>query len=404
MIITKATISRSFARILVSSAIFFCLWTAIEHTAPSFFYNVGSKDVLQYRSAATLFLRGLNPYNKTLISDVQQKTWHGEPIAIPIIFYTPPMLLSLVFPMGLLSFKLSVYLWLSIMFALSLESCVLCYNLFESIRKEIRTVKLGLAFFFLTFFPFYTSFYFGQLSPLLLFGLVLSLVCFDRGNRGVVNNFLGGLCLSVTSLKPHLLYLLYIYIFILSIREKKWKTLAGMMSGIIILMVFPVLYNPKIITYFFHSAKSPPVYWKSPTLGSFFQGMFQKHSVILRFIPTIIAGSLMTLFIFLSKRNLSKTTAIYYLLPLSLLTTPYCWVYDQMLIAPAIFFIFSRFQKTIYRWNSRQFLVGILLILANIIGMLIPGKSGQHVYVWYPIVILGAVAGVTWQYRNAGKP
>ena len=78
MIITIATISRSFARILVSSIIFFFLWTGIEHTVPSFFYNVGSKDVLQYRSAATLFLKGLNPYDKTLLSDVQQKTWQGE--------------------------------------------------------------------------------------------------------------------------------------------------------------------------------------------------------------------------------------------------------------------------------------------------------------------------------------
>jgi len=400
---TIAIISRSFSRILVSSAIFFFLWTAIEHTAPSFFYNVGSKDVLQYRSAATLFLKGLNPYNKTLIADVQQKTWQGEPIEIPIIFYTPPMLLSLVFPMGLLSFKLSVFLWLSMMFALSLESCLLCYNLFESIRKESRTVKFGLAFFFLTFFPFYTSFYFGQLSPLLLFGLVLSLVCFEQGNRVIVNNFWGGLCLSVTFLKPHLLYLLYIYIFILSIRGKKWKTLMGMMFGIIILLVLPVCYNPKIITYFIHSTQSPPVYWKSPTIGSFFQGMFQEHDAILRFIPSIISSIFLTVFIFLSKRNLLKTKAIYYLLPLSLVTTPYCWVYDQMLIAPSIFFIFSKFQNKIYRWNSRQLVVAIFLIFTNIVGVLIPGKSGQHVYVWYPIVILGALAGVAWQYKIIGE-
>ena len=64
--ITVATISRSFARIIVAASIFFFLWTAVEHTAPSYFYNVGSKDVLQYRSAATLFLKGLNPYNKML--------------------------------------------------------------------------------------------------------------------------------------------------------------------------------------------------------------------------------------------------------------------------------------------------------------------------------------------------
>jgi len=402
--ITVATTSRSFARILVSSAIFFLLWAAIEHTAPSFFYNVGSKDVLQYRSAATLFLKGLDPYNKTLISDVQQKIWHGEPISIPIIFYTPPMALSLVFPMGLLPFTLTVHLWASIMFGLALESCVLCYGLFGSISKQSQIIKFGLAFFFLTFFPFYTSFYFGQLSPLLLFGLVLSLVCFDRGNRGVMNNFLGGICLSVTFLKPHLLYLLYIYIFITSIREKEWKTLAGMMSGIIVLIVFPVLYNPKIISYFLHTIKSPPVFWKTPTLGSLLQGIDPSHGIILRFLPSILAGSLLVLTLFLNKSNSSNTTKIYYLLPLSLVTAPYGWIYDQMLLAPVIYFIFSRFQKTIYRWNSRQLWVGIVLILANIIGILIPGKLGQHVFVWYPIVILGALVGATRQHRNTGKP
>jgi len=405
MIITIATISRSFARILVSSAIFFFLWTAIEHTAPSFLYNVRSKDVLQYRSAAILFLKGHDPYNKTLIFDVEQKTWHGEPISNPIIFHTPPMLLSLVFPMGLLSLKLSVSLWLSIMFALSLESCVLCYYLFESIRKESRTVKLALAFFFLSFFPFYTSFYFGQISPLLLFGLVVSLICFNRKNQKLSENFWGGICLSVTFLKPHLLYLIYIYIYIISIREKKWKTLAGMVSGITIFLVFPVGYNPKIISYFLDSAVSLPVYWKTPTLGSFLQGISQNHMVILRFTPMIITPIIMSLFVFFSKRSLSTTKVMYYLLPLSLVTAPYGWTYDQMLIAPAIPFIFSRFQKTSHRWNSPQFLVGIVLILANNIGMLmIFGKSGQHEYVWYPIVILCVMAGFTWQYRNDGKP
>jgi len=158
MIITISTFSRSFARILVSSAIFFLLWTAIEHTAPSFFYNVGSKDILQYRSAATLFLRGLNPYNKTLISDVQQKTWQGEPMDLPIIFYTPPMLLSLVFPMGLLSFKLSVYLWLSIMFALSLESCV----------KRKPDSKIWIGFFLPDLFPLFYFFLFRTTQPVIV--------------------------------------------------------------------------------------------------------------------------------------------------------------------------------------------------------------------------------------------
>ena len=403
--ITVVAISRSFARILVSSAIFFSLWTAIEHTAPSFMYNVGSKDVLEYRSAAQLFLRGLNPYDKTLLADLQQKTWHGELISIPIVLYYPPMALSLVFPMGLLPFTLTVNLWASIMFGLALESCVLCYGLFGSISKQSRIIKLILAFFFLTFFPFYTSFYFGQLSPLLLFGLVLSLVCFNQGNVGVVNNFLGGICLSVTFLKPHLLYLLYIYIFIISIREKEWKTLLGMISGIALLLVFPVLYNPKIVSYFLHTINSPPVFWKTPTLGSLLQGIDQSNGIIWRFLPSIIAGSLLSLTLFLNKSNSSNTTKIYYLLPLSLVTSPYGWIYDQMLLAPVIFFIFSKFHWPIGNWNSRQHLVGFLLILANIIGVLIPGKFGQHVYVWYPIVILSVlIGGATRQYRNTGKP
>jgi hypothetical protein len=100
--------------------------------------------------------------------------------------YYPPMSLSLVFPMGLLPFTLTVHLWASIMFGLALESCVLCYGLFRSISKQSRIIKLILAFFFLTFFPFYTSFYFGQLSLLLLFALVIALICFNRNGQKLI--------------------------------------------------------------------------------------------------------------------------------------------------------------------------------------------------------------------------
>jgi len=402
--IRLTSISRSFARILVATAIFFSFWKGVEQTAPSFVYNVGYKDVLQYRSAATLFLKGLNPYDKTLIVDLQQKTWQGEPNSNPVIFYTLPMALSFVFPMALLPFTLSVQLWLSIMFAFVLESCVLCHGLFEYRRRQGRTIKLILAFFFLTFFPFYYSFYFGQLSPLLLFGLVASLVCFKKENWKLADNFLGGICLSVTFLKPHLLYLVYIYILIVSIREKGWKTLAGMVSGIAILLVFPVLYNPKIIAYFFQTAESPPIRWLTPTLGTFLQSISQKHGIILRFIPTIIVGSIATLFFLLSKRNLSPVTTICYLLPLSLVTTPYCWVFDQMLLVPVIFFIFSRFPDKISVWNWQQRSMAILLILANIFGTLVPGEFNQQMFVWYPIFLLGMIVASSLQYRDIESP
>ena len=393
-------ISRSFVRIIAASAIFFFFWKGVEHTAPSFVVNVGYKDVLQYRSAASLFLKGLNPYDETLITDLQKKTWQGEPDSKPVNFYTLPMALSFVFPMALLPFTLSVHVWLSVMFALVLESFVLCYGLFETKRRQERTIKIVLAFFFLTFFPLYYSFYFGQLSPILLFGLVASLVCFKKEGWKVADSFLGGICLSVTSLKPHLLYLLYIYILVVSIREKEWKTLAGMVSGVGMLLFFPVIYNPKIIPYFFQTVESPPIHWLTPTLGTYLQGISRNYDAMLRFIPTVIVGSIATLFLLLTKRNLSTIATICFLLPLSLVTTPYCWVFDQMLLAPAIFFIFSKFRERISVWNWQQRSMAFLLVFSNLFGLLVPGEFNQQMFIWYPIFILGMIVGSSLQYKN----
>jgi len=390
---------RSFARILFTFATFFFFCTVVEKIAPRVLYNVGF-DTLEYWSAATIFLKGLNPYDRNLVFNLQQLAWNGDPISNPIILYNPPMILSIIFPMGLMQFKSTLSLWLSIMFAFAFESCVLCRGLFNSRSKNNRAENLKLTLFFLTFFPFYCSLFFGQISPLLLLSLTLALVCFMRGSKNLVDNFLGGLVLSVTCLKPHLLYLLYLYIFIMSIRVKKWKTLAGMLLGVSILLALPILYNPKIIWYFMYSAKSPPTFFKTPTLGSFLQGITQDKNVIVRYTPTIILSGFTFLFLLFSKRNAHSLTVVYYLIPLSLLTAPYGWVYDQMLCVPVIFFIFSKLHEAALKSSLRRYIIGALLVFANISGMLIYGKIGQHNYLWYPFVILIALSSISRQYET----
>jgi hypothetical protein len=60
--------------------------------------------------------------------------------------------------------------------------------------------------------------------------------------------------------------------------------------------------------------------------------------------------------------------------PLSLVFSPYGWVYDQLLLLPSGIWL-----------SSKDVRLGLLLILSNVF-MLSLGSIGQEWMVWYPLV------------------
>jgi len=346
-------------------------------------------DLLQYWSASKLLLQGSNPYSAQSMTAIQLATWRGGAIPIPIMMWNPPQIFSLIFFIGKFNFPTLVVGWQVLALAIMIGATLTCYHLYNRGGALPRAALLSQLIFFASFPPFYVSLHAGQISPILLLGLVGYLYLDARRGETVSNSFWGGMLLSLTLLKPHLLYLVYLYIFVASLKNKTWLTLAGLACGFAVMALPALLLESNIWSYYLNAtASAPPIYWKTPTVGSMLQGLLDYHKVWVRMLPTIITSVLALGLWFKSGALEFSSKQILILIPISLLTSPYGWIFDQMLMLPLLAFIFAKLNGRMQ--NEPQVFRFVMLVAlgANLIAALIPANCGHEYFVWYPLVVI----------------
>ena len=138
-----------------------------------------------------------------------------------------------------------------------------------------------------------------------------------------------------------------------------------------------------IYQLYFQSYSKPPIYWKTPTVGSFLQGLSGVHTFWMRSLPSVIVGIAFA-GLFLSRRLSGELFELYPLTALSLLTSPYGWTYDHILLLPVGLWILScAGHGGEGSFGSKQW-IPKLLILGNVILMIPIGSLELQNYVWYP--------------------
>jgi hypothetical protein len=337
--------------------------------------DLGKIDFVQYWTAARLVLGGQKPYDPLLVDQVQQTLAVKEH---PILMWNPPFILPLFLWTQLLPFRVAANVWLVMSLGLFAASLGLLCSL-HRIASPLRNRYL-LAYC-LTLYPLALQCQYGQISSLLLVSLCGFLFFLNKNKL-----FLAGLALSISFVKPHLLYLVYVLLFIEAIYTKNWRVWAGIGCGIAVLTSITVVLQPSIIISYLKAWQQSPVYWQTPTVGSWLQYFTQTHTLFIRQLPTAIVGSV-SLYFFIAKRPFftSVTNSIALLLPWSLVTAPYGWVYDQMLLLPSVAYVLSIDKRTnAQRWR------GAMLLGGNLLMALLSDGIGQQWMIWYPVLV-GAI-------------
>ncbi|MBN8549155.1 MAG: DUF952 domain-containing protein [Deltaproteobacteria bacterium] len=336
----------------------------------------GQGDFIQYWAGSRLFFGGGNPYDLAQMAGMEAP-YKSE--AIIILTWNPPIVFPVMAPFALLPFYDAVLAWLivsCVAFAASLAALFRCIDL----RLITRSARVQCAVFLLSFYPVAMSLTRGQLSILLLLSLSAFTLLFLSEPRSARRLCIGGILLSLTMLKPHLLYLVYIWLFARALRLKEWQPVAGLLAGSALLVLSAALFRPEIFSLFASAISTPPIYWKTPTLGSWLQTLSEDHRTVLRFLPTVLTGAF-ALWCFLRDKTgrLFETSILFILIPLSLLTSPYGWQFDQVLLLPTALWCFARASEG----GSR---LGWMLIAGNAAIFLSPPMMGMHHFVWYPLV------------------
>src|SRR5205814_8381726 len=131
----------------------------------------------------------------------------GSEQSVPIMLLSPPWTLPLIAPIGLItSYPFAWIIWIVVLIAaLAISSRLMMDVYFGELRiSEISDTVFYRCLFAFTFYPVLLSLRYAQTAPLMLLGIA-GFLYFDERGRTV----LAGAFLSLTLIKPQLLYLLW---------------------------------------------------------------------------------------------------------------------------------------------------------------------------------------------------
>lgn len=336
-------------------------------------HPLGSTDLVYFWVAGKLFVAGEPPYDATTYLAALQVQGLTFDQNSPPLVWNPPWVYTFIAPFAFFSLEFLSKLWL-----LATVSCfVFCARLSIRIfKKECgtnRTPTLLTHVALLSYFPFFLCLWLGQLTPIVLLATCLWLHLETSQDRNDRQCLFSGLLLSVTSIKPHLVSLLWIYAFARLIQHKQIAFVVGLVGGLALLNIIPACIRPTIFAEFFANLQEAPLYWKNPTLTSFLSRELAIESSALKLLPVGVAA----VFVFWRsfRQDSQRLPFLAALLPLSIVVSPYGWVYDCILFLP-----------TIVLGAGMSWLVAGLLIGMNLMMFCMPSYE-MSAYFWFPVAM-----------------
>ena len=331
-------------------------------------------DFIEYWSASRLLLAGKNPYSTEELSLLQRSYTGSE---IPLIMWNPPWALSLLLPFGLLEYSTSRWLWLILNLGLLLFSARWLWNRYVRWQGSSWLATCATLLLAVTFLPGAVVLSLGQIGPVILAGIVgfLSLVRREQ-------YFKAGAITLLLALKPHLLFLFWIFLLLWVLKTRRWVLVAGAVSALIFGAGLPLFFYSDLISgYLSLVAKESIFHHPSTTTGAFLRWMLGWEKVWLQMLPMVPGILWAALYWRRHGRNWDWDARMPLVLLVSVVTACYGWVFDQTVLYPALF------QATGWllrkgQWHER-FVAAVSYALINLAGLILIALGFNGVaYVW----------------------
>jgi hypothetical protein len=357
--------------------------------------NVVERDSIAYWTAGRLLTEGQNPYDAERVLDLERN--QGYRADKPLVLRTPPWSLFLVMPLGSLSPLGAWVAWTSISLASLLTGMRICWKLYgaRSIPQNLFSL-IGY-----TFAPVPACLVAGQMGLVLLVGVVLFL-WWEKERP-----FLAGVMLLIPFAKPHLLALFWFGLIVWLIVCKKVRVAFGFSIAVAAAIVFPLALDPGVFRHYNEMLHRAAISYEFiPALSGVLRLLFFRRFFWIQFVPLAL-GLVWAMWFLLRHRNDWDWRAHGpALLIASVLTTPYAWLTDEVVVLPAIL------QAAVFVYQSRQemkitsrlvLLIFVLLdaLLLMILRFKIPFATG--VYFWSSVLWFSwYVYGHRWHSRFLG--
>lgn len=342
-------------------------------------------DTVNYWAAGKLMLRGDNPYSGENILEFQQEIgkvqeFPGSPVLM--VLY-PPWMLPLTLPLGFLNFPLTRIIWLVFNIILILISVNNIWSLYGGSRNK-RIISYLVA---LTFAPTIFLLGYGQITSLLLLGIVFFLYFIQDSHDNRLNLFMAGVAASLATIKPHVLYLFLIALLIWVIRNRSWLVLLGAVSTILFFTLISIIFDPGVIGHYWEAITSYRLgTWATPTFGLYLRTLFGVEKDWLQLLPAIFGGSWLLIRWQKHYATWDWLEEMPLLLLICVITSPYSWTYDMVVLLIPIIAVFALIDQRPSYWKKYALVVSFLIL--NVCNILFHKSYSEHWFVWYAPALL----------------
>lgn len=340
--------------------------------------QIGKGDFTGYWSASYLLSQGENFANVQRLDQVQRELagWSEE---FTMITWNPPWLLSLLLPFSILSFPRASWLWLLTNIILIFASSLLAWLTFSQRQQTRQRFWILIPFTFL-FFPTLSAVLLGQVNILVFFGLSLFLYLEERTHL-----FRGGAALALTTIKPHLVYVTLPLLLLRALYRRNWRLIGGLALPLVILTLIVFVLRPTFLGEYFQTTNEGNLLgWQTPTIGGILGATFGWHWAKLM---GLLILPLMILWWWRYGEQLKTAPLVQITLIISVMTAPFGWTYDQIVLLIPLLQIVVWVIDGRYSPLERTALLITLIILDVVIFYQRLSIQSEVEMFWVPIVI-----------------
>jgi len=354
-------------------------------------------DFVSFWASSRILIDGGNPFSPLEVLELQRSLGLSE--TKPLMIWHPPWTLSLLLPFGAMPFQFSQFCWLLMQIFFILLSAQTLWTIYCRDAAPNAYWPWIAAF---TLIPTWLVLIIGQMSPLILLGIV-GFLHFQRKNQ----LYLAGASTVIISIKPHLFYLFWIGLILWLWKQRYWRIAVGAIVAGLIVAVIPLIIDPAVYQQFIDLYRFPgqstPFNLPAPSLGSLLTLYVPHGNLPIQFLPPLV-GSLWFLWHWHKHKELwNWYEQIPLMLLASLTCSAYAWTYDQVILLPAVVHGFVMVKRHSDSWYKSA--PGLLYIAAN--GCYFAGKlfvTKDSYYFWLAPVFLLIYLGACTFSRSSNSP
>jgi Glycosyltransferase family 87 len=321
------------------------------------------RDFIQYWALEQQLAHGANPYDPDAILHIERAVGMDKPGVL--ISLSPPVGLVYALPLGWVSAKTGLVLWMLLLLACTAVSVWILWLLHG--RPESRWHVIGLGFP-----PVLWCLIAGQLGIFFLLEICLFLYFIRR------RPWLAGAALALCALKPHLFLPLALVLLLWSITRKQIGVLVGLAAGLAVSCGLTLWADPRVWSQYAQMLHSVHIMDQFlPTVSVGLRFLVDRRARWIEFVPEGCA-CLWAAWYFLARRVRWEWDRDGLLVLLvSAACTPYSWYSDQVMLFPAILAGLYAAEK-----STRVLALFGVIAAAGLVGFLVQIPMTSAYYIW----------------------